>query len=218
MLRSQGFNDNEIVFIDAADIKINHEKMSEVYLQLLKTLDTNGLYLGDRKPQMALIIDNVVGSYQQDQHVVERHTTLLKVLFELLHNHPNHPALLVIIADERATPAIRDLELKVKDTEKFYNPTQRDLKDLATITNQRHTLGLSIDQINSVVRASTNFSQLSNKMHLLTLLPTTKSKTFRDMTQIDGTGEPNLFQETHALFTREMPSKNQGETGRGLRE
>ena len=38
------------------------------------------------------------------------------------------------------------------------------------------------------------------------------------MTQIDGTGEPNLFQETHALFTREMPSKNQGETGRGLRE
>jgi len=203
MLENLGFPDHEIVHVDAAVLKINPENTTKVKLQLQKTLTSVGFNLGGRKSRMALIIDSVLGSYPKQGEDIRRDTALLKVLAELLHDHSDHAAVLVIIADERATPAIRDLE--VTAVVPFYKPTQGQLTQLATATNMRHGLGFSSAQIRNAVGHSTDFRQLRLNMHLLKINPA------GSLASSDGTGEPNLFKRTRALFTRKMPSALRGQ-------
>ena len=179
ILENLGFPAMEIVHVDAALLKINHEDTGKIRLKLWKTLLSSGFNSSGsgRRSRIALVIDNVVGSHPNQ----ERHTTLLTVLGGLLRDHPRQYSHLVVIADERATPAIRNLPVTV--TVPFYKPTQEQLMKLTTHTNQGHKLGLLSEQIHIVARESTDFRQLLLNMHLMKLNPV------GSLTTLDGTGE-----------------------------
>jgi hypothetical protein len=198
ILKKLGFRGHEIVHKDAASLRINTENTHKVRLELQKTLASHGF---NPERRMALILDNVVGSYPtQDSASSERqrHSALLKVLAKLLNDEPNHRTLLVIIADKRVTPEIRNLS--VTATVQFYKPRNAELLQLATDTNKRHKLGLSSEQLKEVCRSAADFHQLLIQMHLLKLDPA------GSLAKRDGTGQSNVFEDTRCLFTRKLAS------------